>query len=88
MRRRLAAFLVKLPGLPGLYLKALVRSLDRTPPSKLPAELQQLKAMLARVPPTKRRQLLSDAMKGRLPKPEQMSRSMRRAAERQSRRRG
>jgi hypothetical protein len=87
VRRRLVALLVRLPGLRGLYLRALVRTLDRTPASKLPAELQQLKRMLAQVPPEQRRELLGNAAKGRLPQPEQMSRSMRRAAAREARRR-
>jgi hypothetical protein len=87
MRRRLVAFLVKLPGFRGLYLKALLKTLDRTPASKLPAELRQLKAMLGQVSPAQRRELLENAMRGRLPQQEQLSRSMRREAERQARRR-
>lgn len=87
MRQRIATFLVKLPGFRGLYFKALLRSLERTPPSKLPPELRQLKSMLDQVPPDQRLELLRNAAKGNLPQPEQMSRSMRREAERQARRR-
>jgi hypothetical protein len=86
VRQRIARFLVKLPGFRGLYAKALVRSLERTPPSKLPPELRQLKTMLDQVPPDQRVELLKNAAKGNVPQPEQMSRSMRREAERQTRR--
>ena len=86
VRQRIARFLVKLPGLRGLYAKAVVRQLEQTAPAKLPPELRQLKAMLDRVPPEQRVDLLKSAAQGKLPQPEQMSRSMRREAERQARR--
>jgi hypothetical protein len=86
VRQRIARFLVKVPGFRGLYAKALVRSLERTPPSKLPPELRQLKTMLDQLPADQRVELLKNAAKGNVPQPEQMSRSMRREAERQARR--
>jgi hypothetical protein len=86
IRQRIARFLMRVPGFRGLYLKALLRTLDSTPPSKLPPELRQLKQMLGQVPPAQRQDFLKAAMKGELPKPDQMSREMRRAAERQARR--
>lgn len=86
IRQRVARFLVKLPGFRGLYLKALLRTLDTTPPSKLPPELRQLKQMLGQVPAAERLDFLKAAVRGELPKPAELSREMRRAAERQSRR--
>ena len=86
MRQRIARFLVRVPGFRGVYLKALLRTLDRTPPSKLPPELRQLKQMLGQVPPAQRLDFLKSAVKGELPKPAELSREMRRAAERQARR--
>jgi hypothetical protein len=86
IRQRIARILVRIPGFRGLYQKALLRTLDSTPPSKLPPEMRQLKQMLGQVPPAQRQDFLKAAMKGDLPKPDQMSREMRRAAERQARR--
>jgi hypothetical protein len=65
----------------------LLRAIEKTPRGKLPPELQQVQAMLSQVPPAKRLELLQAAVRGQLPKPEQMSRQMRRAAARQGRRR-
>jgi hypothetical protein len=86
IRQRVARTLVKVPGLRGLYLKALLRTLENTPPSKLPPELRQLKQMLGQVPASQRLDFLKAGLRGELPRPAELSREMRRAAERQSRR--
>jgi len=86
IRQRIARSLVRIPGFRGLYLKALLRTIDRTPPSKLPPELGQLKHMLGQMPEAQRLEFLKAAVKGELPKPAELSREMRRAAERQARR--
>jgi hypothetical protein len=87
VRQALLKGLVRLPFVGRIYLRGLLRAIQRTPRSKLPAELQQVQAMLSQVPPAKRLELLQAAVKGQLPKPEQMSRGMRRAAARAGRRR-
>ena len=65
MRQRIARFLVRVPGFRGVYLKALLRTLDRTPPSKLPPELRQLKQMLGQVPPASAPRLPQVGREGR-----------------------
>jgi hypothetical protein len=87
VRQRFVKLLLRLPFVGRIYLKSLLRTLERTPRGKLPAELRQLQALLTQVPPAQRLELLQNAMKGRLPQPQQLSREMRRAAERQQRRR-
>jgi hypothetical protein len=87
MRQRLLRTIVRIPVVGRLYLKALLRAIERAPRSKLSPELQQLRGMLDRLSPDERLQLLEASVKGKLPKPEQMSREMRRAAARQSKRR-
>ena len=87
MRQRLAKLVLRLPFLGRLYLKSLLRTLEKTPRGKLPPELRQLQAVLSQVPPAQRLELLENAVKGRLPQPETFSREMRRAAQRQQRRR-
>lgn len=86
IRQALLKGVVRLPFVGRLYLKGLLRAIQKTPRSKLPPELQQVQTMLSQVPPAKRLELLQAAVKGQLPKPEQMSRSMRRAAARAGRR--
>jgi hypothetical protein len=87
VRQRLARLVLRIPGVGRLYLKALLKTMNKTPRSKLPAELQQLQTMLKQIPKDQQLALLQDAMKGRLPQPEQLSREMRRAAARQQKRR-
>ena len=87
MRERMLRTIVRVPIVGRLYLKALLRAIERSPRSKLSPELQQLRGMLDRLPPSERLQLVEASLKGKLPKPEQLSREMRRAAERQARRR-
>jgi hypothetical protein len=86
MRQRIAKLLIRLPFFGKRYMKAMLKTIDRTPAGKLPPELRQMKSMLAQVPPAKRLELIQAAAKGELPKPEEMSREMRRKAERQARR--
>jgi hypothetical protein len=87
VRRRLLRLIVRVPVLGRLYLRGLARAIERAPRSKLPPELQQLRGMLDRLSPQERVKLLEAAIKGQVPHPEQLSREMRRAARRQSRRR-
>ena len=86
IRQTLLKGLVRIPFVGRLYLKGLLRAIQKTPRSKLPPELQQVQTMLSQVPPAKRLELMQAALKGQLPKPEQMSRAMRRAAARSGRR--
>ena len=84
MRQRIANLIVRLPFFGKLYLKATLRYLEKTPPSKLPPQLKQLKAALDRVPKHRRLQMLEDAARGKIPQPEELSsRTLRRAAQRQ-----
>lgn len=87
IRQALLKGVVRLPFVGRFYLKGLLRAIQKTSRSKLPPELQQVQTMLSQVPPAKRLELLQAAVKGQLPKPEQMSREMRRAAARSGRRR-
>jgi hypothetical protein len=87
IRQALLKGLVRMPFFGRIYLKGLLRAIQKTPRAKLPPELQQVQTMLSQVPPAKRLELLQAAVKGQLPKPDQMSREMRRAAARADRRR-
>lgn len=84
IRARLAKAFLRLPFVGRLYLKAMVRALEKTPRSKLPPHLQPLHAMLQQVPKQQRLAMLEAAMRGKLPKPEQYGRTVRRAAQRQA----
>ena len=88
MRQRLARLLARTPVLGKLYLKGMLKAIDRTPREKLPPEMQQLQTMLRQIPEDQRVPLMQAAMKGELPAPEpgQMSREMRRATAKQARR--
>jgi hypothetical protein len=89
VRQRLLRTIVRVPLVGRFYLKALLRAIEKTPRSKLPLELQQLRGMLDRVPPDQRLGLLQASMRGQAGQPEaqQLGRSMRRAAEREAWRR-
>lgn len=79
---------MRLPVIGPFYVRAALRALERAPRGKLSPEMQQMQAMLKKIPPGQREALLRAAVKGDLPAPEpgQMSRSMRRAAQKQARR--
>ena len=79
--------MVRVPVVGRLYLKAVLRAIESAPRSKLSPEMQQLRRMLDRLPPDERLDLVEASLKGKVPKPEELSREMRRAAERQARRR-
>jgi len=88
MRQRIAKLMMKIPFVGRLYLKATLRYLEKTPPSKMPPQLRQLKLALDKVPKAKRLAMLEDAVAGKIPQPDQLpSRQLRRAAARQQRRR-
>jgi len=88
MRQMLSKLLVRIPFVGRLYLKATLRYLEKTPPSKMPPQLRQLKAALDKVPKHKRLAMLEDAAAGRIPQPDKLpSRQLRRAAARQAKRR-
>jgi len=86
IRQRLARTIARMPIVGPRYLRALVRALERTPRAKLTPELRQAQAMLSRLPPEQQVELLRKSLRGELPEPEQLGRSARRAAARQSRR--
>lgn len=85
IRQRLARVVLRLPLVGNLYLKAMVRALEKTPRSKLPPQMQQMQGMLQRLPREQRLSLLKAGLKGQLPQPEQLGREMRRSAQRQQR---
>ncbi len=89
MRQGLVKLIARLPLIGPLYLKGVVRAIEKAPRHKLTPEMQQMQAMLRQIPEDQRLPLLRAAMKGELPqpKPGEMSRGMRRAAEKQARRR-
>jgi len=94
MRRTFAKLVLKVPFLRRRYVRSVLRHLDEGGGKKgLPPELQQLQRLLKQVPPPQREKTLESALlqglSGTLPsEPEQLpSRSMRRAAERQQRKR-
>jgi hypothetical protein len=94
MRRLFAKLLLKVPFLRRRYVRSVLRHLEEGGGKKgLSPELAQLKTMLQQVPPPQRPQFLETALRqglsGEVPtSPEQLpSRSLRRAAERQQRRR-
>jgi hypothetical protein len=94
MRRALAKLVLKVPFLRRRYVRSVLGQLEEGGGRKgLPPELQQLQRLLKQVPPPQRAQTLENALlqglSGDLPsEPEQLpSRSLRRAAERQQRKR-
>jgi hypothetical protein len=94
MRRAFAKVVLKIPFLRRRYVRTILLQLDEGGGKKgLPPELQQLQRLLKQVPPTQRAQTLESAflqgLSGQVPsEPEQLpSRSLRRAAERQQRKR-
>ncbi len=88
MRQRLVKLVARLPLIGPLYLRGLLRAIERAPRHKLPPELQQAQGMLRKLPEEQRVDLLRSALRGQLqaPPPEQMGRAMRRAAQREARR--
>ena len=88
MRQALIRLIARLPFIGPLYLKGLLRAIERAPKGKLPPELQQVQAMLKQIPPGQRVELMRNALSGKLqaPPPEQMGRAMRRATAKQTRR--
>ena len=86
MRQALARFLARLPWIGPRYTRGMLRAIERTPKEKLTPELRQMQAMLARIPEEQRVELVRAAMRGEMPEPETMPRSMRRAAARESKR--
>lgn len=89
MRKRLAILLARTPVLGKLYVRGMLRVIERAPKGKLPPELRQLQAMIRQIPKEQRVPLLQAAMRGELPQPQpgEMSRKLRRAAAREARRR-
>jgi hypothetical protein len=88
MRQMLSKVLLRIPFFGRLYLKATLRYLEKTPPSKMPPQLRQLKTALDKVPKHKRLAMLEDAVSGKIPPPDKLpSRQLRRAAARQAKRR-
>ena len=78
--------LMKIPGVSTMYMKGLLKALDNSPRHKLPPHLQQLQQMMAHVPKDQRLALMKAGMKGELPKPDELSREMRRTAQKQVKR--
>lgn len=87
MRQGLVKLIARLPVVGPLYLKGLLRAIERTPRQKLPPQLQQVQSMLKQIPAEQRVQLLRASLRGELPRQEQVGRELRRAAERQAKRR-
>ena len=87
MRQRLVRLLVRVPGIRGLYLKALVKTLDRTPRSKLPPELQAVQRALKQLPTRQQKLAALEAEFAAQSEPPPQSRALRRAAAKQQRRR-
>src|SRR5436309_12859418 len=87
VRTAIARGVLRVPLFRRLYLTRLLKHLDETPKSKLRPELRTLQAALQRLPRHQRMGALETAL--RSPPTEQLpSRSLRRAADRQSRRLG
>ena len=87
VRTALARGVLRVPLFRKLYLTRLLKHLDETPKSQLKPELRTLQAALQRMPRHQRMGALETAL--RSPPPEELpSRSLRRAADRQSRRLG
>jgi hypothetical protein len=90
--RRFLGFLfrpfLKIPPIRRAYFRRLLTFLEETPPSKLPEELRQAQTLLKRLPKAQRlaalEQGLEQGVEAQQPLP---SRSLRRAAEREAKRR-
>jgi len=93
VRAALAKLVLKVPFLRRRYVRGLLRQLEDGGKRELPPELAQLRRLLKQVPPPQREQTLEAALRqglsGEVPnEPEQLpSRSLRRAAQRQQRKR-
>jgi len=94
VRAALAKLVLKVPFLRRRYVRGLLRQLEEDGGKReLPPELAQLRRLLKQVPPRQREQTLEAALRqglsGEVPnEPEQLpSRTLRRAAQRQQRKR-
>jgi hypothetical protein len=90
--RKVLAFLarpfLKIPRLRRWYLRRLLTYLEDTPPSKLTPEMRTVQAMLKRLPRHKRLAALETGLReGQAQAEMPQSRALRRAAERETRRR-
>jgi hypothetical protein len=84
----LARPFLKIPPLRRWYLKRLLTYLEETPASKLPAEMRTVQAMLKRLPRHQRLAALQTGMEqGQSQADVPQSRALRRAAEKEARRR-
>jgi hypothetical protein len=89
--RKLLALLVrpflKIPALRRRYLTRLLTHIEETPSSKLSPELRQVQAALKRLPKNQRLRALEAGLEAGPNAPQELpSRSLRRAAAKQSRR--
>lgn len=84
MRGALARLFLKVPGMRGLYVRALLRSLEQggTKKRPLPPELRDLKRLLDRLPEKERKKALEQTLRN--PNYEPPNRSLRRASAKQS----
>jgi hypothetical protein len=82
----LARPFLKIPLLRRWYLRRLLRYLEDTPASKLPAEMRQVRALLERLPKAQRLAALESGLQQGPEAAALPSRSLRRAAEKQARR--
>ena len=90
MRKLLGLFakpFLKIPPIRRWYLRRLLRFLEDTPPSKLPQELRQAKALLDRLPKAQRLAALEAGLQQTPETQVPQSRSLRRAAAKEARRR-
>ncbi len=88
LRAAFARKLMNFGFLRRMYLKRLLKHIDDTPREKLEPELRQLQAALQSVPPPRRMAMLESALEQGPEATEvvQQSRTLRRAAERQTKR--
>jgi hypothetical protein len=88
--RRFLGFLakpfLKIGPIRRAYLKRLLKYMEETPASKLPAELRQAKTLLERLPRHQRLAALESGLEQGPQAEVPQSRALRRAAERQARR--
>jgi hypothetical protein len=83
----LARPFLKIPPLRCWYLRRLLTYLEETPSAKLPAEMRTVQAMLERLPRHQRLAALETGLQRGPQASAPQSRALRRAAERESRRR-
>ena len=93
MRKLLAGVarpFLAIPPIRRWYLRRVLHHIEETPASKLSAELRQVKTLLERLPKAQRLGALEAGLRGerQLEAAGPQSRALRRAAERQARRRG